>query len=119
MSCQWRDVAHLRSCCSGPASVGAAELFVKLRLMKLYVSRESLCRYVNGKKVKRKRLMVPVGSVLGNLTKAMAAKVDSDKGEDQDKHSMVALPCSPQYREDSRLGTSVCLHLEEEQRENR
>ena len=24
--------------------------------------------------------MVPVGSVLGNLTKAMAAKVDSDKG---------------------------------------
>ena len=24
--------------------------------------------------------MVPVGSVLGNLTKAMAAKIDSDKG---------------------------------------
>ena len=41
---------------------------------------ELKARCVKGKKVKRKRLMVPVGSILGNLTKAMAAKIDSDKG---------------------------------------
>jgi len=35
---------------------------------------------VKGEKVKRKDLMVPVGSMLGNLTKAMAAKIDSEKG---------------------------------------
>jgi hypothetical protein len=37
-------------------------------------------RCIKGKKTERKYLMVPVGSVPGNLTKAMAAKVDSEKG---------------------------------------
>jgi len=37
-------------------------------------------RCVKGKKAKRSTVMVPVGSVIGNLTKAMAAKVDSEKG---------------------------------------
>jgi hypothetical protein len=41
---------------------------------------ELKARCVKGKKVKRKHLMVPVGSVLGNWSKAMAAKIDSDKG---------------------------------------
>lgn len=41
---------------------------------------ELRARCVKGKKVKRKYLMVPVGSVAGNLTKAMAAKIDSEKG---------------------------------------
>jgi IS5 family transposase len=41
---------------------------------------ELKARCVKGKKAKRKHLMVPVGSVLGNLTKAMAAKIDSEKG---------------------------------------
>jgi len=37
-------------------------------------------RCVKGKKTKRRYVMVPVGSVLGNLTKAMASKIDSEKG---------------------------------------
>jgi len=37
-------------------------------------------RCVKGKKVKRKHLMVPVGSVLGNMTKAMATKIDTERG---------------------------------------
>jgi transposase len=37
-------------------------------------------RCVKGKREKRKYLMVPVGSVLGNVSKAMGAKVDSEKG---------------------------------------
>jgi len=37
-------------------------------------------RCIKGKKTERKYLMVPVGSVPGNLTKAMAAKVDTEKG---------------------------------------
>jgi len=41
---------------------------------------ELKARCVKGKKVKRKHLMVPVGSVLGNLTKAMGAKIDSEQG---------------------------------------
>jgi transposase len=41
---------------------------------------ELKARCVKGKKVKRKHLMVPVGSVLGNWSKAMAAKIDSEKG---------------------------------------
>ena len=41
---------------------------------------ELKARCVKGKKVKRKHLMVPVGNVLGNWTKAMAAKIDSEKG---------------------------------------
>jgi IS5 family transposase len=41
---------------------------------------ELKARCVKGKKVKRKHLMVPVGSVLGNRSKAMAAKIDSEKG---------------------------------------
>ena len=41
---------------------------------------ELKARCVKGKKVKRKYLMVPVGNVVGNLTKAMAAKIDSERG---------------------------------------
>ena len=41
---------------------------------------ELKARCVKGKKIKRKHLMVPVGSVLGNLTKAMGAKIDSEQG---------------------------------------
>jgi transposase len=37
-------------------------------------------RCIKGKKMNRKYLMVPVGGVPGNLSKAMAAKVDSEKG---------------------------------------
>jgi len=37
-------------------------------------------RCVKGKRAKRRYLMVPVGNVIGNLSKAMAAKVDSEKG---------------------------------------
>jgi len=37
-------------------------------------------RCIKGKKAKRSTVMIPVGSVLGNLTKAMAAKVDSEWG---------------------------------------
>jgi hypothetical protein len=37
-------------------------------------------RCLRRNKAKRRYVMVPVGSVLGNLTKAMAAKIDSDKG---------------------------------------
>ena len=37
-------------------------------------------RCIKGKKTERKYLMVPVGSVPGNLTKAMAAKVDTEEG---------------------------------------
>ena len=41
---------------------------------------ELKARCVKGKKAKRSSVMVPVGSVIGNLSKAMAAKVDSEKG---------------------------------------
>jgi transposase len=41
---------------------------------------ELKARCIKGKKAKRRYLMVPVGSVLGNLTKAMAAKIDSEQG---------------------------------------
>ena len=37
-------------------------------------------RCVKGKKTKRSTVMVPVGSVPGRLTKAMAAKIDSEQG---------------------------------------
>ena len=37
-------------------------------------------RCIKGKKTNRKYLMVPIGGVPGNLSKAMAAKVDSEKG---------------------------------------
>ena len=37
-------------------------------------------RCVKGKRTKRRYLMVPVGNVIGNLSKAMAAKIDSEKG---------------------------------------
>jgi len=37
-------------------------------------------RCVQGKKARRSLLMVPVGIMMGNLSKAMAAKVDSEKG---------------------------------------
>jgi len=37
-------------------------------------------RCVKGDKAKRSAVMVPVGSVVGNLTKAMGAKVDSERG---------------------------------------
>jgi transposase len=41
---------------------------------------ELKARCIKGKKAKRNTVMIPVGSVLGNLTKAMAAKVDSEQG---------------------------------------
>ena len=41
---------------------------------------ELKARCVKGKKAKRSTVMVPVGSVVGNLSKAMGAKVDSEKG---------------------------------------
>jgi transposase len=41
---------------------------------------ELKARCVKGKKAKRSTVMVPVGSVPGRLTKAMAAKIDSEKG---------------------------------------
>jgi transposase len=37
-------------------------------------------RCVKGSKAKRNTVMIPVGSVVGNLSKAMAAKIDSEKG---------------------------------------
>ena len=37
-------------------------------------------RCVKGNKAKRSTVMVPIGSVPGRLTKAMAAKIDSEKG---------------------------------------
>ena len=49
---------------------------------------EFKARCVKGKKVKRRHLMVPVGSVLGNLSKAMAAKIDSEKGRKIYHHRM-------------------------------
>lgn len=45
-------------------------------------------RCIKGKKVKRSTVMVPVGSVLGNLTKAMAAKIDSEWGRRIYHHRM-------------------------------
>jgi transposase len=41
---------------------------------------ELKARCVKGRKAKRSTVMVPVGSVVGNLTKAMAAKIDSEQG---------------------------------------
>jgi transposase len=41
---------------------------------------ELKARCIKGKKAKRRYVMVPVGSVPGNLTKAMASKIDSEKG---------------------------------------
>jgi hypothetical protein len=41
---------------------------------------ELKAKCVKGEKAKRSTVMVPVGSVMGNLSKAMAAKVDSEKG---------------------------------------
>ena len=40
---------------------------------------ELKARCIKGKKTKRRHLRVPVGSVIGDLTKAMAAKIDSEK----------------------------------------
>jgi len=37
-------------------------------------------RCIKGKRTNRRCLMVPLGAVPGNLSKAMAAKVDSEKG---------------------------------------
>jgi len=45
-------------------------------------------RCIKGKKAKRSTVMIPVGSVLGNLTKAMAAKVDSEWGRRIYHHRM-------------------------------
>jgi len=41
---------------------------------------ELKARCIRRNKAKRRYVMVPVGSVIGNLTKAMAAKIDSEKG---------------------------------------
>ena len=49
---------------------------------------ELKARCVKGRKVKRRHLMVPVGSVLGNLSKVMAAKIDSEKGRKIYHHRM-------------------------------
>jgi IS5 family transposase len=45
-------------------------------------------RCVKGKKAKRSTVMVPVGNVVGNLTKAMAAKIDSERGRRIYHHRM-------------------------------
>jgi hypothetical protein len=52
---------------------------------------ELKARCIKGKKTKRRHLMVPVGSVMGNLTKAMAAKIDSEKGR-RIYHQRIAIP---------------------------
>ena len=49
---------------------------------------ELKARCVKGKKTRRRHLMVPVGSAVGNLSKAMAAKVDSEKGRRIYHHRM-------------------------------
>jgi transposase/dsDNA-binding SOS-regulon protein len=41
---------------------------------------ELKARCIRRNKAKRRYVMVPVGSVIGNLTKAMAAKIDSEQG---------------------------------------
>jgi hypothetical protein len=45
-------------------------------------------RCVKGKKGKRRHLMVPVGSAVGNLSQAMAAKIDSEQGRRIYHHRM-------------------------------
>jgi transposase len=45
-------------------------------------------RCVKGKKTRRRHLMVPVGSVMGNLSKAMAGKIDSEQGRKIYHHRM-------------------------------
>jgi hypothetical protein len=52
---------------------------------------ELKARCVKGEKAKRSTVMVPVGSVVGNLSKAMAAKVDSEKGR-RIYHHRIAMP---------------------------
>jgi len=56
-------------------------------IYKRYSSNEEGCkgcelkaRCVKGNKAKRSTVMVPIGSVPGHLTKAMAAKIDGEKG---------------------------------------
>jgi hypothetical protein len=49
---------------------------------------ELKARCVKGEKAKRSTVMVPVGSVVGNLTKAMAAKIDSEQGRRIYHHRM-------------------------------
>jgi len=49
---------------------------------------ELKARCVKGKKAKRSTVMIPVGSVVGNLTKAMAAKIDSERGRRIYHHRM-------------------------------
>jgi hypothetical protein len=49
---------------------------------------ELKARCIRRNKAKRRYVMVPVGSVIGNLTKAMAAKVDSEKGRRIYHHRM-------------------------------
>jgi transposase len=49
---------------------------------------ELKARCVKGKKAKRSTVMIPVGNVVGNLTKAMAAKIDSERGRRIYHHRM-------------------------------
>ena len=49
---------------------------------------ELKARCVKGKKTKRRHLMVPVGSAVGNLSQAMAAKIDSEQGRRIYHHRM-------------------------------
>lgn len=49
---------------------------------------ELKARCVKGRKTKRRHLMVPVGSTVGNLSKAMAAKIDSEQGRRIYHHRM-------------------------------
>jgi transposase len=65
---------------------------------------ELKARCIKGKKTKRKHLMVPVGSVIGNLTKAMAAKIDSEKGRRIYHHRMaIAEPVFANIRTDKAM----------------
>ncbi len=41
---------------------------------------ELKAKCVRGKRAKRSNVMVPVGSVVGNLSKAMGSKVDTERG---------------------------------------
>jgi len=49
---------------------------------------ELKARCVKGKKAKRSTVMIPVGNVVGNLTKPMAAKIDSERGRRIYHHRM-------------------------------
>jgi transposase len=65
---------------------------------------ELKARCVKGKKAKRSTVMIPVGNVVGNLTKAMAAKIDSERGRRIYHHRMaIAEPVFANIRTDKAM----------------